>query len=329
MCAPAASSSFASRDVIFQVVLGPARVEDVAGVADGGLRRACPPRSTASIETRMFSTQFRQSNTRKTSMPAFAACARSSLHHIVGIVGVADAVGAAQQHLQQQVRHRARGSRQPLPRVIPCRKRMATSKVAPPQHSSENSPGAMRAHRPARCATMSSVRMRVASSDWWPSRIVVSVTSTCVCSRIQSRERSSAPEFVEQLPRAGRWRLRRATAAARAPAMRPGGRGRALRDGRSPSRRRCRCSSLVARSAALDQREQFRRRVDELGRVGVVAEVLVRDQVLEEGEVRRHAADAEFAQRAVHAGDRLVRRRRPGGDLLQQRIVERVITAPE
>ena len=46
------------------------------------------------------------------------------------------------------------------------------------------------------------------------------------------------------------------------------------------------------------------------------------DDRFEEGEVGRHAADAELAQRAVHAGDRLLRRRRPGGDLLQQRIVE-------
>ncbi len=46
------------------------------------------------------------------------------------------------------------------------------------------------------------------------------------------------------------------------------------------------------------------------------------DDRFEEGEVGRHAADAEFAQRAVHAGDRLLRRRRPGGDLFQQRIVE-------
>ena len=46
------------------------------------------------------------------------------------------------------------------------------------------------------------------------------------------------------------------------------------------------------------------------------------DDVLEEGEVGGDAADAELAQRPVHAADRLLRRRRPGGDLLEQRIVE-------
>ena len=46
------------------------------------------------------------------------------------------------------------------------------------------------------------------------------------------------------------------------------------------------------------------------------------DDRFKEGEVGRHAADAEFAQRPVHARDRLGRRRRPGRHLLQQRIVE-------
>ena len=51
-------------------------------------------------------------------------------------------------------------------------------------------------------------------------------------------------------------------------------------------------------------------------------ELRMRDDVFEEGQVGRHAADAELAQRAVHARDRLRGVRRPGGDLLQQRIVE-------
>ena len=46
------------------------------------------------------------------------------------------------------------------------------------------------------------------------------------------------------------------------------------------------------------------------------------DDGFEEGQVGGDAADAEFAQRPVHAGDRLLRRRRPGGDLFQERVVE-------
>ena len=39
-------------------------------------------------------------------------------HHVVGIVGVADRIGRAQQHLQQQVGHRLAQRRQPLPRIL-------------------------------------------------------------------------------------------------------------------------------------------------------------------------------------------------------------------
>ena len=66
----------------------------------------------------MFSTQFRQSKTRNRSMPPRRRLADEILDHIVGIVGVADAVGAAQQHLQQDVRRALADQGQPLPRVF-------------------------------------------------------------------------------------------------------------------------------------------------------------------------------------------------------------------
>ena len=58
-----------------------------------------------------------------------------------------------------------------------CRKRSATSNVAPPQHSSEKSSGSSRARYPA-APSMSNVLIRVANSDWCASRNVVSVTAT-------------------------------------------------------------------------------------------------------------------------------------------------------
>ena len=75
--------------------------------------------------------------------------------------------------------------------------------------------------------------------------------------------------------------------------------------------------------AALHRRDQLRRLVDEARRVAARRESCgCADDVLEEGEVGRDAADAELAQRPVHARDRLLRRGRPGGHLLEQRIVE-------
>ena len=56
-------------------------------------------------------------------------------------------------------------------------KRSATSYVAPPQHSTENSSGVIRPTYGA-IRIRSLVRTRVASSDWCASRNVVSVTST-------------------------------------------------------------------------------------------------------------------------------------------------------
>ena len=73
--------------------------------------------------------------------------------------------------------------------------------------------------------------------------------------------------------------------------------------------------------APLSQLEQLGRLVDEPGRVVAGEEARVLQQRLEEGEVGGDAADPVLAQRPVHAGDRLLGRRRPGGDLLQHRVV--------
>ncbi len=51
---------------------------------------------------------------------------------------------------------------------------MAVSKVAPPHISKENISGVRVEYAPA-IFSMSCVRMRVAMSDWWASRRVVSV----------------------------------------------------------------------------------------------------------------------------------------------------------
>ena len=59
-------------------------------------------------------------------------------HHIVGVVGIAHGIGRTQQHLQQQIRHGLAQPCQALPGILARRKRIATSKVAPPQHSTEN-----------------------------------------------------------------------------------------------------------------------------------------------------------------------------------------------
>ena len=156
----------------------------------------------------MFSTQLSESKTRNTSMPAAAALRDEEAHHVVGIVGVADRVGAAQQHLQQQVRHRARAAAPGAPTDPRAGSACATSKVAPPQHSTENSCGSSarvvrrdrhhveRAHRAWRAATG-------AHRAWW-----------CRCTARAARRASTArtrsgPSSGELLLRAGRGRRQR------------------------------------------------------------------------------------------------------------------------
>ena len=75
--------------------------------------------------------------------------------------------------------------------------------------------------------------------------------------------------------------------------------------------------------AAQGKLEQLRRLVDEAGGVVAAAELRMADQSLEKAQVGGDAADAELLQRPAHAGNGLVAARRPGGDLLQQRIIKR------
>ncbi len=72
---------------------------------------------------------------------------------------------------------------------------------------------------------------------------------------------------------------------------------------------------------ALLEGKEVRRRIDELGRVGVIKEGRVAQQVDDEIDVGRYAPDAELAQGPDHPVDRQIGRLRPGRNLDQQRVV--------
>ena len=91
---------------------------------------------------------------RKMSMPASAACSTKRLHHVVGVVGVADGVGARSSIWKQMLGISSRSALQPLPGVLHVRKRIAVSKVAPPHISREKSSGEA-------CAVASAIRQHV------------------------------------------------------------------------------------------------------------------------------------------------------------------------
>ena len=159
---------------------------------------------------------------------------------------------------------------------------------------------------------MSYVRTRVASSDWCASRIVVSVMSSRFCLRDPLREllRPQLQQLVAACPAAAAcpWRKRGIDRLAEL----------ALRVD-LPLHLRPAVDDHVAEVAQDLRRavaprleaEQLRRVVDERRRRVAGDERRVADQVLEERDVRLHAADAELAQGAVHALDRFVERRAP------------------
>ena len=128
---------------------------------------------------------------------------RGLLDEGVGDLGrvrrVADGVAAAQQHLQADVRHRLAQRGEPLPRVLGEEAQRDVVRRAAPGLERPAAAGVIRATWPA-TASRSRVRTRVASSDWWASRNVVSVTATSCCSRSR-RANASGPSS------SSRWRV--------------------------------------------------------------------------------------------------------------------------
>ena len=140
----------------------------------------------------MFSTQFRQSKIAEHVDAGRCRLLDEIAHHVVRVVGVADRVGAAQQHLQQHVRHALAQIGQAVPRVL-LEEAHRDVEGGPAPAFQREQPRQRGARRLGATATMSWVRMRVASSDWCASRMVVSVSSTRVCSQHPLRRTPSAP----------------------------------------------------------------------------------------------------------------------------------------
>ena len=102
-------------DVVLQVVLGAVRVVDVAGVADRPFEESC--RCPGRRPSRRACSRSSSGGRRRGTGPCRLAAARwmKNLDDVVGIVGVADAIGPAHQHLRQKVRHGGAQVAQALP----------------------------------------------------------------------------------------------------------------------------------------------------------------------------------------------------------------------
>ena len=111
------SSSLAIRDVILERVFVALRIEDVARVADGGFADL-PFFRAASMATFMFGSQLSESKMRKMSMPCAAASTMNSADDVVRVVGVADGVRRAEEHLEADVRDGFAQALQALPGIF-------------------------------------------------------------------------------------------------------------------------------------------------------------------------------------------------------------------
>ena len=196
-----------------------------------------------------------------------------------------------------------------------CRKRSATSKVAPPQHSTESICGSACAWCGA-TRSRSNVRRRVANSDWWASRKVVSVTCRAVSSRSQ-RAKPAGPSSCR------RWRGPSGGAPrGGGPGSLPAGSGPAgaLPCGRLTVTSASRSSSREARSPRALRASELRAVVDER-RVGPPrAEVRVVQHRAQEPLVGLHAAHAHLLHRPPRPRDGGGEVVPAGGDLEQERV---------
>ena len=104
-------------DIVLEVVLGAVRIEDIAGVADRGLADAVRIQHRVHGDAHVVDPVKAVKYAEHVDAGLRGLC-NEGFHHIVRIGRVADAVGAAQQHLQHQVRHGDPQIAQPLPRTL-------------------------------------------------------------------------------------------------------------------------------------------------------------------------------------------------------------------
>ena len=148
-------------------------------------------------------------------------------------------------------------------------------------------------------------------SDWCASRKVVSVMSRRFCLQRPLGEFLRA-ELEQQLARAGRRLL--LAVAARAAARAASGVGGLVALGVRIAIDDDVAEELQQLRRAVAPRlelEELRRRIDHRRRRQALPELREVDDVFEERDVRLHAADAELAQRAIHAVERASRRSAP------------------
>ena len=304
-------------DIVVQIILGAVGIEDVAGIADGRFAELALAAHRIHGHAHVIDPVEAVEDAEQIDA-AGRRLPDEVPDHIVGIVGVANAVGAAQKHLQKQVRRALAHQRQPFPRIFRQEAHRDVKRRAAPAFERQElrqraridagDPGdVLRAH-PRRQKRLVRVTHRRVGDE----HAILLPHPACElvrADRVETLFRAIRHRCVDiGYARGGRLRIGQRTSARLGMAI-DGDVGQIV-------------EQLGRAVAPLDLREQLRRLVDEPRRVAVVAELRMANDRLEEGQVGRHAADTELAQRAIHPADRLFRRGSPGGHLFQKRIVE-------
>ena len=241
-----------------------------------------------------------------------------TLDHVIRVVGVADPVGGTQQHLQQNVGHLRAQALQALPRALAQKAERHVEGSAAPAFEREEL-------RQVVGIGVGDLAEIVGAHPGREQRLVGvphgGVGDEHRRAPQHPRRDRLRPLRLEQRLRPGRrllcverWRM--GVAGVRrgcGPVLHfrvavDGGLGDVAKQAARP----------VARTG---EGEKLRVVVDEAGCHLALPECLVAHEALEKIDVGRDPPDPELLERAAHAGDRAFARRRPRGDLLQQRVI--------
>ena len=105
------------RDIVFEAVFGAVRIEDVAGVADRALAELARVAHRVHRDAHVLDPVEAVEDAKEIDA-ALGRLGDEVADGVVGIVGVADGVRAAQQHLQEDVRHFLADAGETLPRIL-------------------------------------------------------------------------------------------------------------------------------------------------------------------------------------------------------------------
>ena len=303
-------------DIVFEVILRPVRVQDVAGVADRAFADLAAFHHRIHGDAHVLDPVEAVEHAKHVNA-GFGGLRHEALHHVVGIVGIAHPVRGAQQHLRHDVGHRLAQVAQALPRAfLQEAVGHVEGRAAPAFHAEElrqvagiGRRGLDHVDRPhPRCQER---LVPVAHGSVGDKQLLLRrhpVGHRLRAFFIQKRLGARRGRGLGGRGLGGleiRFRL-----------------GAALGFGMPVHRDVGDVVQDPRRAIALGAEvKELRRLVDELGGVLVIQESRVLEQVFHEGNVRADAPDPEFAQGPVHPRDRGLGRWRPGRHLFQQAVI--------